>query len=333
MAFSVRGYLNDIGKQLRLEGPAQTEILRELETHIEDEAQDLMESGVSSDEAMGRALSSLGASQVVARHFYEVHSRGSWYHTALAVLPHILLSAMFALHLWTRPVWVTGLLLVALIITIVGWRKGRPRWTYPWLGYCLVTPMVSWALAMSAVGYGAYTIVREGQLPLGIPIYIASFVYITVSLWIVIRTLSKVAKPDWIMASLAILPLPFLAFWFFYFYNGGELLQAGTRPLHAVDNSAAIVFLIVAAATAIFFRIGKRLVRVALLLITAPSVIILAWVSYQGGTRPFSVFLFAAISLAVLLSPALFDLKDHQPTDENLMPFIDDSIDPLQLQK
>ena len=55
----------------------------------------------------------------------------------------------------------------------------------------------------------------------------------------------------------------------------------------------------------VFFRIGRRLLKAAVLLITAPSVLVLAWLSYQGGPGVFAVFLFAAISLALLLSPAL----------------------------
>jgi len=70
--------------------------------------------------------------------------------------------------------------------------------------------------------------------------------------------------------------------------------------------------MIIAVATAVFYRIGRRLVRVALLLITAPSLIVLAWMSVQGGRGYMGVFLFAVMSMAVLLSPALFDLKDNR---------------------
>ena len=143
------------------------------------------------------------------------------------------------------------------------------------------------------------------DLPLSLPIYAASFVYIGFSLWLVIRFLSKVARPDWVMASLAVLPIPFLAYWFFYFYNGA----AGRQPLQEVDTSATVVFLILAAATAVFFRVGRRLVRVALLVITAPSMLILAWLSYQGGPGFVALFLFSAVSMALLLSPALFDVR------------------------
>ena len=300
---------------MHLQPDEEHEILNELQAHVEDHVQELMASGVPSDEAIDSALKNLGATNEIANQYYEVHSRGSWYHTALAVIPHLMLALLFGLHLWTAPIWVMVMLAASISITVVGWRMGRPRWTYPWLGYCLVAPIVSWGLAMSAVGYGAWGVITQGVLPLSIPIYAASFIYIAFSVWVVIRFVSRVVRPDWVMASLAVLPVPFLAFWFFYFYNGGDLLQAEAGILEEVDSSATVVFLIIGIATAVFFRIGRRLIRVALLLITAPSLIIIAWISYQGGAGYVAVFLFAVISLAMLLSPALFDMKDP-PTDD-----------------
>lgn len=309
----IRGYLDQMGKQLHLYPQERQEILNEFEAHIEDRVNELIEGGLPRDAALNEALRALGKSDLVAGQLYEVHSRVSWYHTALATLPHLLLSLVFALHLWTAPVWVISMLVLALTITIIGWRKGRPRWTYPWLGYCLVTPIVSWGLAMSAVGYGAWGVVANGALPLSIPIYAASFIYISFSVWIVIRIVRVIAKPDWLMGSLAVLPIPFLGFWFFYFYNGGDLLQSDVSVLKEVDTSVAIVFLIIGSATAAFFRISRRVARVALLAITAPSLIVLAWISYQGGAGYIAVFLFAVMSLAVLLIPAFFDLKNSEP--------------------
>ena len=312
MNATVGGYLSYLGRHLHLEPRQQEAILQELQAHIEDRAHEFVDAGVPPDDAETHVLNELGSLDAIADQFYEVHSRGSWYHTALAVLPHVLLALMFMLHLWTTPAWVVLMLVVCIVTSVVGWRKGRPRWTYPWLGYCLVAPIASWGLAMSAVGYGVWGIVARGALPLGIPIYVASFVYIAFSLWVVIRFVSKVARPDWVMASLAVLPMPFLAYWFFYFYGQREVVQSTSQPLQEVDSSAAVVFLILAAATAIFFRIGRRLVRVALLVITAPSMIILGWWSYQGGPDYVALFGFCAISLALLLSPALFGLKSNR---------------------
>jgi hypothetical protein len=89
---------------------------------------------------------------------------------------------MFALGLWAWPGSLLVFLLMAVVISAFGWRKGRPTWTYPWLGYCLVAPLVSWGLAMSAIGYGAWGVPTTGALPLGIPIHLESFVYVAVSL-------------------------------------------------------------------------------------------------------------------------------------------------------
>ena len=309
MSAQKRGYLENLGEQLHLHPRERREILHELQAHIEDRTEELIEAGVSSDEALNHALNDLGASETIASELYEVHSQSSWYQTLLAVTPHLLLSFMFAFHLWANPGWVALMLVVAIVISVFGWRMGRPRWTYPWLGYCLAFPIVSWGLAISAVGYGAWSVITRDSLPLSIPIYAASLVYIAFSLWIVIRFVSKVARPDWVMASLAVLPIPFLTYWFLYFYNRIEFLESTGRPIREVDSSAAIVFLILAAGTAVFLRIGRRLVRVALLVITAPSMIILAWLSYQGGPGYVIVFIFATMSLAVLLAPALFDFR------------------------
>ena len=158
-----------------------------------------------------------------------------------------------------------------------------------------------------------------------VPIYFVSFVYIAVSLWLIIRFASRVAKPDWVMASLAALPIPFLAYWFFYFYSRDNVLQSAGQSLERVDSSAAVVFLILAAATAVFFRIGRRMVRVALLVITAPSMVVLAWVSYQGGPGYVAVFVFAALSLAALLSPALLDLRNDR-TEQPATPHSPDGL-------
>ena len=305
MTASQREFFAELDSNLHLARDEQAEILHELRDHVEDEVRELQEAGVSRRDAYSHVLKALGSSQEIASYFYEVHTRGSWHHTALAVLPHLLLALLFLLHLWTNLFWLASMLVVAIAISVLGWRMGRPRWTYPWLGYCLVVPIVSWGLAMSAVGYGAWSVVSRGELPLSLPIYVASFLYVGISLWVVIRFVSRVARPDWVMASLAVLPIPFLAYWFFYFYNG----ELGRQPLRDVDSSATIVFLILAATTAVFFRIGRRLVRLALLVIAAPSMVILGWLSYQGGSGFMALFLFSAVSLALLLSPALFDLR------------------------
>lgn len=309
-----RAYLSDLAKQLFLEPPHEREILDELRGHIEDKAAGLRVEGVSPEEADARAIYDLGASGSIASALYAVHTQTPWQQTLLAALPHLLLAFVFALGLWTAPAWIVILVVVATLASVFGWMRGRPNWSYPWLGYCLIAPIASWGLAMSAVVYGAWSVVTKGTLPLGFPIYVACFAYIAFSMWAVVKIVSRIVRRDWLMASLAVLPFPFLAYWFLYFYNPGEIQRVG-QEVPGVDTSAAVIFLVLAAATAVFFRIGRRLFRVALLVITVPSMIVLAWLSYQGGPGYMALFAFCALSLALLLTPALLDRNIRRPEE------------------
>ena len=317
MTTTIRGYFSDIRRHLHLAPSESDEIVRELQTHIEERAQELADSGMSTDESIKQAMREFGETESVANKMYEVHTTGTWKRAGLAALPHLVLSLLFATHLWTRPALVGPMLGIALVMSILGWRKGRPLWSYPWLGYCLIIPLVSWGLAMSAIGYGAWGVVTKGKLPLGIPIYAVSITYIGFSLWVFVRVLSRVSRRDWGMGSLMVLPLPFLGFWFMYFYGRKELLEQTGVGLQEFDGSVATVFLILALTTVAFFRIGRRFVRVALLAITAPSMIVLAWLSRESGPGFIALFLFAALSIVVLFAPALFDRpKDAKASEE-----------------
>ena len=309
MTTLVHVYLSDLERQLHLERPERRRILYELKHHIEDSAQELIDEGINSDDAFSYAITDLGEPKSLARRFYEVHSQGSWYHTALAVLPHVLLSLLFALGWWRAPLWLSGMLIGTVLISVWGWKRGRPAWTYPWLGYSIIAPIVSWGLAMSALGYGTWGMLTKGVLPLGIPIYVGSFVYLAASLWVIVRIISRVARFDWIMASLTVLPLPFIVYWTHYFYTHNRSIPLDTQSLHGVNATAAIVFLVMAIATVLFLGIGRRVVRAGVLFVAAAATAALAWVSYLGGSGYVGLFTFSAVSFMILLSPAIFGLQ------------------------
>ena len=281
-------YLQDLERQLHLERPERSEILFELRHHIEDNARELMDEGITADDAFSSSIEDLGGTKSLARRLYEVHSQGTWHHTALAVLPHLLLSAVFALGWWRGPLWVSVLLIVAVAISVYGWTTGRPAWTYPWLGYSIIAPIVAWRLAMTALGYGAWGVLTQGSLPLSSPIYIASIAY---------------------LASLTIFPLPFIIYWTYFFYPGSGAPHLDAQGLHAVSASAAIMFLAVAVATAIFLRVGRRAVRAALLLAAAPAITAFVWLSYQSASGYLGLLAISAVTLTVLLSPATIIIR------------------------
>ncbi len=320
MGATLRSYLHDLGRQLHLDHNSETEILRELQTHVQDMTQELMDQGVSQDEAIERAMQKLGKPKRLAQEMYGVHSSASWKDTIVGVLPHILFSLLFAFHLWTRVGLVVALLMATALVSLRGWKNGRPNWTYPWLGYSLLAPVVSWVLALVALGYGAWSLIIKGTLPLGIPIYLASLIYLPFSLWIIVSILRNVIRRDWLLASLTTFPFPFLAYWLLYLNSRDKVLESGGTSLKDADANTALVFLLLAISTAIFFRIGKRLLRGALLVLTTPPIIIMAWLNYQGGPGYLVIFLYAIVSVILLLIPALLEPRIYRHKEWKLLP-------------
>jgi uncharacterized membrane protein len=106
------------------------------------------------------------------------------------------------------------------------------------------------------------------------------------------------------------------------FFCQEQLLVAGQigRLVQSVETSASIVFLVLAAATALFFRISRRVARVGLLAIMVPSTFVLGWLSYQRGHGYMAVFVASAIALVIVLAPALHDLwAKHVATEDSVI--------------
>ena len=98
-------YFNSLKNHLRLDPTTESDLMRELHAHIEDESHELEESGLSEQEAIETATQFLGSPRVIAKQMYEVHSQGSWRQALFAALPHFLIAALFALHWWQSLVW------------------------------------------------------------------------------------------------------------------------------------------------------------------------------------------------------------------------------------
>ena len=61
MATVISRYLDSIRNNLRLDLPVEREVMDELETHIDDELQELKEAGLSDEEAASTCLKFLGS--------------------------------------------------------------------------------------------------------------------------------------------------------------------------------------------------------------------------------------------------------------------------------
>ena len=244
MRGALNNYLNALARRLHLDPHHEREILEELEAHIEDKAAELESQGMDREAALACAVEEMGAAGAVANRMYAVHSPGVWRDILLAILPHFLLAALFALHLWSHYFPVSMVLLGIAFVTWRNWRAGAPsKWSYTWLGYTLAAPALSWLLSLIALGHGAWTLLTTGQLPFNTVFFLLLLGYVPFSMWIVFNVVSKIAKRDWLLVSLTALPFPFLTSWVLFLNWSGGLWSDPRRADATVGYRPRVYFL------------------------------------------------------------------------------------------
>ncbi len=309
MSADLKVYLNSLKRALHLDPRQETEILREIQCHVEDRAQEMQDGGMSPDDSMEEAIRSLGNPRDLAQGMYASHSRASLGDTALASAPHVITALYFSLHLWASFLWVAIGYAAILSIGVWGWRSGRPNWAYPWLGYSLALPVAVWFFAFLALAYGAWSLVTIGSMPLPVLVYLGIIVYLPLSLSIVSSVVVRVIRRDWILASLMALPFPFIGAWLVFLQGQGGFPAYYTRHFQDTDVYTAMGLLALAVTTAIFCRMTQRMLRIGLLLIAIPVVFALVWFSYQSEASPLSLVAMSVVCLAFLLSPYFLESR------------------------
>ena len=310
MPFEATNYLYSLARRLHLDSAKKDEIIRELEAHLEDKTAELEAQGVDHDTAMARAVREMGAPNAVARGMYEVHSTSVWRDVLLATIPHFLLASLFALHLWSHYFWVSLLLIAIVFVTWRNWRAGSPsKWSYSWMGYSLAAPALSWLLSLITLGYGAWTLLTTGQLPFNVVLFFLLIGYIPFSMWIMANVIFKMVKRDWLLASLTALPFPFLTSWVLFLNWQGGLWSEHAERMQDTDTARAFIFLAMAVTTAVFFKVGPRLLRIGLLTVSTSVLVIITAASLPVSLNAVAVILMIVASLAFLLSPAMLESK------------------------
>ena len=310
MPFEVTNYLHSLARRLHLDPAEKDEIIQELEAHLEDKAAELETQGVDHDTAVARAVQEMGAPSVVARGMYEVHSTGVWRDVLLAAIPHLLLASLFALHLWSHYFLVSLLLIAIAFVTWRNWRAGSPsKWSYSWMGYSLAAPALSWLLSLITLGYGAWTLLTTGQLPFNVVFFFLLIGYIPFSMWIMASVILKMVKRDWLLASLTALPFPFLTSWVLFLNWQGGLWSEHAERMQDTDTARAFIFVAMAVTTAVFLKVGPRLLRIGLLTVSTSILVVITAASLPVSLNTMAVVLMIVASLAFLLSPAMLGSK------------------------
>ena len=310
MPFEVTNYLHALARRLHLDPAEKDEIIQELEAHLEDKAAELETQGVDPETAMARAVEEMGAPNAVARGMYEVHSPGVWRDVLLSTIPHFLLAAFFALHLWSHYFLVSLLLIAIAFVTWRNWRAGSPsKWSYSWMGYSLAAPALSWLLSLITLGYGAWTLLTTGRLPFNMVLFFLLIGYVPFSMWIMANVIFKMVKRDWLLASLTALPFPFLTSWILFLNWQGGLWSEHAERMQDSDTARAFIFVAMAVTTAVFLKVGPRLLRIGLLTVTTSILVIITSASLPVSLSALAVVLMIVASLAFLLSPAMLESK------------------------
>jgi hypothetical protein len=285
-------YLNDVKSNLRLEAGDENEIMCELATHIEDEVQELRQNGLAEEEAATTCVSLLGSAKTLAHLIYEAHSQGSWRQALLSSLPHLTFGLIFILDWFHGIVPVLSTLLAVFAVAAYGWWRRKSTWPLTWLGYSLL-PVIAAGLSLL-------------YLPKALA-WVAIIVYVPLSLFLMIRVVTKTIKNDWLHLSLMLLPMPVIICWFMIAEWNGSLNGNVFDRLSYYGPSIGVSFLGLAFGVVTFVRIRRRWLKIVVLFLTGVITLFLISIYASGQLSILGLLLLMLLLGSIFLLPAWLD--------------------------
>ena len=294
---SISHYLNRFRAGLHIDQSIREGVAQELYTHLEEKTQELEEGGLSREEASKIAVQSLGSPELIAEQMYETHAQGSWKEALISASPHFLVALLFSSYYWQNVVYPSIILALTVGIAIYGWRRGKPIWLFPWLGYYLLPVVVSGILLLSLpAGWG----------------WMAALLYIPAALFVFVHIMRQTARRDWLYASLMLAPMLVTFAWFSSLGVGNELLASDwAARLQANALWIVVSFIGLAGATVAFIRLKQRRHKIISLLIP-PLVVLFAVVAASGGNICTWSWLLLLFSLAAFAVPLWMQARAYQ---------------------
>ena len=296
----LKQYLARVKSCSRLDPTAESEIVRELQTHFEDEIGELCQAGFSTTEAADVATKRFGAPEALGRQIYEVYSKGTWSQALLAAVPHFLLALTFGFHLWRNNFWLFATALAVISVTLYAWRHGRPSWFYSWLGYSLITLLVIVLLVLFAVGQGLSRFMLGSGMQ-----WVVMAIYVPVALCLLGYTIVCVVRRDWLLASFMLLPFPAIIVWLLALEQGGGLAAYSKEGLQSGDQGMAFAFLALGGAAGTFIRLRQRLLKIVVLAVATLLILAIVWRFAESDLNPVISLFVSFCFISFLLSPWL----------------------------
>jgi len=240
--------------------------MNELSTHFEEKVSDLEQQGLAESDAVRDALQSFGDARSIARLMDEAHGRGSWTEALIGCQPHLIVAALFATHVWRSPLLLGVAFTAIVVIAVLGWRSGGASWMYSWIGYAVLPLLVLSYLSMDPVTRTiSFVLSGHGSTAplwhLGLLAGLYGF-----TIWLVASTSIIVARRDWILLSLMLLPLPVMGLWIITVTQSAGVLVDALRSLESRfsrwDSVMGYFFAVLGLTTALFVRARQRAVKV-----------------------------------------------------------------------
>ena len=299
-------YLEEVTHRLNLDLDRSAPIIRELRSHLLEIVEEGEESGLPHDVALTRAIDSFGRPRALARLLYESHRKTSWAELGVAALPHLMIAILFAIGGWASWVWAPLLLFPIVMVTLYGWWQGKPSWLYSWAGWSLVPLAIGAYLAAPVFSQLYRLFTSSGPAPDGLAIA-GLLTYLAGAGWIIASTTFRVAKRNWTLASLMLLPMPLMITWLVLQERAGGLFDGRGQSLHQLDGTMALVNVTLAFTTVGFLMLRESKLKIfGLMAVTFFAVTAILRAS-QADIELASMAILAAFVSALLLTPALIE--------------------------
>ncbi|MEE9247269.1 MAG: permease prefix domain 1-containing protein [Dehalococcoidia bacterium] len=299
-------YLEQVRRHLGLGRESEVPIVRELRSHLEERTWELREAGMSEQDALAGAMDSFGRPRSVARLLFEAHHKVTWSEVGLAAFPHLMVAFLFAARGWDNWFWAPVLLIPIVIVTLYGWWQGKPSWLYPWVGYSLIPLAIVAYLASPVIGQATDMFFSSGPVP-DTWAMVGLIIYLPLAAWIILSTTIKVARRNWMLASLMLLPLPVIVTWLTLQERVGGLFGGSSHELHQLDGTMSLVHITLALTTVIFLLLRDRTYKVCALMAVALFLFAAILRSADADMGLLSMAIAGLLILGLLLSPAVIE--------------------------
>ena len=304
---SIDSYLDQVRSHLHLDAVTEGNIIRELKSFFDEELAELQGSGMPVQDSAREAIRSSGKPRILARLFYEAYSQGSWLDALLVIQPHLVAAALFQTHLWSNPFAILTAFGGVLLVALYGWRQGRPGWVYPWIGYAFSPFIATIFFSRNFIYASAVDLLLGSRLSLS---HVGLFLFVglyALFIWMVVFSVLRVVKRDWVLVSFMLSPLPLLGVWISEIARIGARFYSTDPAAYRWDEPMTAAFLLLGLFSVLIIRLRWRLARILLLAVAGIGATLLVGLSILRTTHLLTLPLLLALPVFTLLAPAVLE--------------------------